>query len=80
MVLADIFEALTAADRPYKRAKRVSEAIEILHEMVADNHVDPDVFALFLESGVYLEYARHYLEPEQIDTVDISKYTTRSSG
>ena len=74
MVLADIFEALTAADRPYKKAKPVSVAIDILHKMVLDQHVDPDVFNLFLSSGVYLDYAHAFLSQEQIDDVDISKY------
>lgn len=74
MVLADIFEALTAADRPYKSAKPISVAIDILHTMVEDNHIDQDVFELFLKSGAYLDYANRFLTPEQIDTVDISRY------
>lgn len=74
MVLSDIFEALTAADRPYKPAKPVSVAIDILHKMVLDSHVDRDVFELFLRSGTYLEYARRYLPARQIDEVDISRY------
>lgn len=74
MVLADIFEALTAADRPYKKAKPLSVAIDILARMVANEHVDSDVFELFLTSGVYLEYARRFLPPEQIDEVDIRRY------
>ena len=74
LVLADIFEALTAADRPYKKAKPLSVAIDILAKMLADQHVDEDVFKLFLTSGIYLEYAKRYLNPEQIDDVDIAKY------
>ena len=74
MVLADIFEALTAADRPYKAAKPVSVAIDILYKMVQNNHVDRDVFELFLRSGIYLEYARRYLPEAQIDEVDIERY------
>jgi HD-GYP domain-containing protein (c-di-GMP phosphodiesterase class II)/ABC-type amino acid transport substrate-binding protein len=74
MVLADIFEALTAADRPYKKAKPVSVAIDILARMVADEHMDVEVFELFLTSGVYREYAERYLPPEQMDEVDISRY------
>lgn len=74
MVLADIFEALTASDRPYKKAKSVSVAIDILYNMVKNNHVDRDVFELFLTSGVYLEYARRFLPEEQIDEVDIQQY------
>ncbi|MCC9661403.1 hypothetical protein LPA49_12655 [Pseudoalteromonas sp. MB41] len=74
LVLADIFEALTAADRPYKKAKPLSVAIDILAKMVDDDHIDRDVFKLFLSSGIYLEYAKRYLSPEQIDNVDIAKY------
>jgi HD-GYP domain-containing protein (c-di-GMP phosphodiesterase class II) len=74
MAIADIFEALTASDRPYKKAKPLSEAIRIMALMNRDSHIDPDLFRLFLESGVYLEYAREYLDPEQIDDVDIAEY------
>lgn len=74
MVLADIFEALTAADRPYKKAKPVSVAIDILSKMVDDQHVDVDVFELFLTSGVYRRYADQYLTPEQLDIDDISRF------
>jgi HD-GYP domain-containing protein (c-di-GMP phosphodiesterase class II) len=70
MAIADIFEALTASDRPYKKAKKLSEAIRIMGFMARDRHIDPDLFRLFLRSGVYLEYARRYLEPAQIDTVN----------
>jgi len=74
MTIADIFEALTASDRPYKKAKKLSEAIRILSFMKQDRHIDPDLFELFLSSGVYLDYARKFLDPEQIDDVDISEY------
>ncbi len=74
MVIADIFEALTAADRPYKKAKTLSESIKIMSFMVKDLHIDSDLFKLFLSSGVYLQYAQAYLQPEQIDEVDISTY------
>jgi HD-GYP domain-containing protein (c-di-GMP phosphodiesterase class II)/ABC-type amino acid transport substrate-binding protein len=74
MVLADVFEALTAADRPYKKAKPISVAIDILHGMVLDKHVDRDVFELFLRSGVYLDYARRFLPESQIDAVDLTRY------
>jgi HD-GYP domain-containing protein (c-di-GMP phosphodiesterase class II) len=65
---------LTASDRPYKKAKKLSEAIRILSFMKKDNHIDPDLFELFLSSGVYLDYANKFLDPEQIDNVDISDY------
>jgi len=74
MVIADIFEALTASDRPYKKAKPISDAIRILAMMEKDQHIDPDLFRLFLTSGAYLEYAREYLRPEQIDEVDLAPY------
>jgi len=74
MAIADIFEALTAADRPYKKAKKLSESIKILSFMKKDQHIDPDIFELFLKSGVYKTYAEKFLKPEQIDDVDISKY------
>ena len=74
MVLADIYEALTAADRPYKKAKPVSVALDILYKMVQNDHVDVEVFELFLKSGVYLKYAQRFLPAKQIDEVDISKY------
>ena len=66
---ADVFEALTAKDRPYKQPMKLSQAIKILGFMKKDNHVDPDVFDLFVTGGVYLDYARTELNPEQIDEV-----------
>lgn len=74
MAIADIFEALTAADRPYKKAKTLSETIAIMAGMRDRNHIDPDIFDLFLRAGVYRDYARQFLKPEQIDTVDIDRY------
>lgn len=74
MAIADIFEALTASDRPYKKAKTLSESLKIMHFMVKDQHIDPDLFALFLHSGAYLEYANTFLKEEQIDTVNIEEY------
>jgi HD-GYP domain-containing protein (c-di-GMP phosphodiesterase class II) len=74
MAVADIFEALTAADRPYKKPKTLSESLKIMSFMVKDQHIDPDLWQLFLTSGVWKEYAERYLKPEQIDDVDITKY------
>ena len=71
MALADIFEALTASDRPYKKAKTLSESLKIMSFMVKDEHIDEDIFELFLSSGVYMEYAKAHLKPKQIDEVDI---------
>ena len=73
MGIADVFEALTAGDRPYKRAMKLSEALTILGKMKLDNHVDPDIFEIFVREKVYLDYARRFLEPEQIDDIDPSQ-------
>lgn len=73
MAVADIFEALTASDRPYKKAKKLSEALAVLRRM-AGAHIDVDIFNLFLSSGVFLEFARKHLDPEQIDVLDGSPY------
>ncbi|WP_020406722.1 HD-GYP domain-containing protein [Hahella ganghwensis] len=78
MAIADIFEALTASDRPYKEAKKLSESLEIMKRMRLGQHIDPEIFELFLRSGVYLEYAEQYLSPEQIDNVDIEYYLESS--
>ena len=74
MAVADIFEALTAGDRPYKPAKTLSEAIALLHRAKCDGEIDGVVFDLFLTSGVYLAYARRFMQPEHIDAVDIAAY------
>jgi len=74
MAIADIFEALTASDRPYKKAKTLSESIRIMSFMVKDQHIDADLFKLFLSSGIYKTYAQKYLKAEQIDKVDIKSY------
>jgi len=71
MVIADIFEALSASDRPYKKGKTLSEALKIMNQMRKDQHIDAELFELFLRSDVYVKYALEYLRPEQIDEVDI---------
>ena len=67
MAIADIFEALTAKDRPYKEPKKLSEALQILGRMKQEQHIDPDLFDVFIEQGIYLDYAREFLMPFQID-------------
>ena len=74
MAIADVFEALTAADRPYKQPKKLSDSIKIMSFMVKDQHLDGELFRLFLESGVYQDYADKFLLPTQLDEVDISAY------
>ncbi|MES2502513.1 MAG: HD domain-containing phosphohydrolase [Pseudomonadota bacterium] len=69
MGVADIFEALTSKDRPYKKAKTLSETLHILGKMKLDNHIDPDIFDLFIREKLYLKYAEKFLEATQIDEV-----------
>lgn len=73
MGIADIFEALTSKDRPYKKAKTLSESLRILGKMKEDQHIDPDLFDLFVREKIYQKYAQRFLEPEQIDEVDVTK-------
>ena len=67
MAVADIFEALTAADRPYKKGKKLSEAVAIMVQMKERGHIDPETFDLFIQTGIYLDYAKKYMAPEMID-------------
>jgi hypothetical protein len=73
MGIADIFEALTAKDRPYKKGKTLSESLEILGKMKLGQHVDPDLFDIFIWEKVYEEYALKFLDESQIDVVDVTK-------
>ena len=73
MGIADIFEALTAKDRPYKPGKTLSDSLGILGRMKEGGHIDPDLFDIFVREKVYLHYAREFLDPEQIDAVDESR-------
>jgi HD-GYP domain-containing protein (c-di-GMP phosphodiesterase class II) len=73
MGIADIFEALTAADRPYKKGKTLSEALRILGKFKLNGHIDPDLFDVFMWQRVYLDYASKWMDPEQIDAIDTSK-------
>ncbi len=70
MAIADIFEALTAADRPYKNAKTLSASMGIMARMCEENHIDRELFELFVDAGVYRQYADRFLLPEQIDEID----------
>jgi len=73
MGIADIFEALTAKDRPYKPGKTLSESLGILGKFKENGHIDPDLFDVFIRQKVYLRYAEQFLDPEQIDDVDETK-------
>jgi len=70
MAIADVFEALTASDRPYKSGKTLSEALAIMAAMVRDHHLDAELFQLFVRTGVYRTYAQEFLEAVQCDQVD----------
>lgn len=72
LAIADVFEALTATDRPYKKGMKLSAAIGVMAKMRDDHHIDADLFALFMCSGAYLLYAKQYMRPEQLDDVDIA--------
>ncbi|MBL8538873.1 MAG: GAF domain-containing protein [Betaproteobacteria bacterium] len=71
--IADIFEALTAADRPYKKGKKLTEALAILGKLKVNNHIDPDLFDVFIREKVWLKFAHEFLDDEQIDEVDLSR-------
>ncbi len=70
MGIADVFEALSASDRPYKTGKPLTECLRILGNLKKNNHVDPDIFDVFVRDKVYLQYAERFLPKEQIDEVD----------
>ncbi len=73
MGIADIFEALTAKDRPYKKGKTLSESLHILGKFKLNGHIDPDLFDVFVRRKVYVKYAEQFLDAEQIDAVDEAK-------
>ena len=73
MGIADIFEALTAKDRPYKKGKTLSESLHILGRFKLNGHIDPDLFDIFIRKRIYIKYAEQFLDAEQIDAVDESK-------
>ncbi|WP_406667606.1 HD domain-containing phosphohydrolase [Gallaecimonas sp. GXIMD1310] len=74
LAIADVFEALTAGDRPYKEGKTLTQSLDILHRLSEKQHIDKQLFELFLTSGVYLQYARKYMPANKIDAVDIARY------
>ena len=73
MGIADIFEALTARDRPYKPGKTLTESLQILGNMRLNGHIDPELFDIFVRSRVYERYAKEFMDPAQIDAVDVTK-------
>jgi len=72
MGIADIFEALTACDRPYRKAMPISKALTILGKMKLDNHIDPDLFNIFIHEQIYMKYAEKFLDAAQIDEFEIT--------
>jgi len=78
MAVADIFEALTASDRPYKPPKKISTALRIMSSFRDDGHICPDLFDLFLTSGAFRKYGEEHLRAEQVDDVDIGEYLAGS--
>ncbi len=73
IAIADIFEAMTARDRPYKKGKTLMEALSDLGSMKQEGHIDPDLFNVFINEKVYLRYAEKYLSPAQIDEIVLSR-------
>jgi HD-GYP domain-containing protein (c-di-GMP phosphodiesterase class II) len=73
MGIADIFEALTAKDRPYKKGKTLTESLTILGKFKLNGHIDPDLFDIFMWEKVYEKYARQFLDPDQVDEVDVAQ-------
>jgi hypothetical protein len=74
MAIADVFEALTASDRPYKSPKTLSQSLDIMKRMADEGHIDPGLFELFVRSGVCLRYAERFLDPSQRDTKDFDQF------
>ena len=80
MALVDVFEALTAADRPYKPPKTLSESLRIMAFMCRDGHLDPQLYLYFLRSPVWMAYARDFMKPAQIDAVDAEALARIAEG
>jgi HD-GYP domain-containing protein (c-di-GMP phosphodiesterase class II) len=74
MAIADVFEALTADDRPYKPGKPLSEALALMQSMARDSHLDAELYTLFLRSGVCQAYADRFMPRELIDVRDVLAY------
>ena len=74
MAIADVYEALTARDRPYKEPKKLSEVLRIMRDMKNNGHLDPDLYELFIKSGVYMDYAKEYIDKDQIDDINPEEF------
>ena len=73
VAIADVFEALTASDRPYKKAMPLSQSLKILGQMKVDKHIDGDLFDVFMHEKIYLAYANQYLDVKQIDNINFDE-------
>ncbi|WP_261290592.1 HD-GYP domain-containing protein, partial [Bordetella pertussis] len=80
MAVADVFEALTAADRPYKLPKTLSESLRIMAVMCKERHLDTELYLYFLRSRIWLAYAQQHMNPSQIDDVDIEALARIAQG
>src|SRR5690606_34400477 len=74
MAIADVFEALTARDRPYKPSKTLSQALHIMRGMCEGGHLDCELFSIFVRSGACLQYAQRFLHGDQLDTQDLLRF------
>ena len=74
MAIADVYEALTARDRPYKEPKKLSEVLRIMRDMKNNGHLDPDLYELFIKRGVYMDYAKEYIDKDQIDDINPEEF------
>ncbi|UBO73328.1 HD domain-containing phosphohydrolase [Aeromonas rivuli] len=75
MAIADIFEALTASDRPYKSGKSLSQSLAIMSQMANEGHIDPDLFSLFLRSRIWQQYGQRFLDETQCDQVNLAAFS-----
>ncbi|MGL4317108.1 MAG: HD domain-containing phosphohydrolase [Pseudomonas sp.] len=80
LAIADVFEALTARDRPYKPSKTLAQALRIMRSMSEEGHLDPDLFSIFLRSGACLRYAEQYLDADQCDTRELLEFIPAQAG
>lgn len=72
MSIVDVFEALTAADRPYKAPKTLDESFRIMAQMCSKQHLDTELFRYFLHSGLWRTFADGFMKPEQCGEVDVA--------
>ena len=74
IAIADVFEALTAKDRPYKEPKKLSQVLRIMQNMKNIGHLDPDLYKIFITHKVYMDYAEQYMDKDQIEDIDPEEY------